>query len=55
MRTATTVEGSAGNWPEIAEFVREAEKMGLDICWVRRRGLLRAAGCRPGPGRAYPG
>jgi F420-dependent oxidoreductase-like protein len=34
MRTATTVEGSGGNWPEITEFVREAEKMGLDICWV---------------------
>ena len=34
MRTATTVEGSAGNWPEITEFVCEAEKLGLDICWV---------------------
>ncbi len=34
MRTATTVEGSAGNWPEITEFVREAEKLGLDVCWV---------------------
>ncbi|HEX9353937.1 MAG TPA: LLM class flavin-dependent oxidoreductase [Streptosporangiaceae bacterium] len=34
MRTATTVEGPAGNWPEITEFVCEAEKLGLDICWV---------------------
>src|ERR1035438_6391115 len=34
MRTATTVEGSGGNWPEIIEFVCEAEKLGLDICWV---------------------
>src|SRR3984957_6997333 len=34
MRTATTVEGSGGNWPEVAEFAREAEKLGLDICWV---------------------
>ncbi len=34
MRTATTVEGSGGNWPETAEFAFEAEKLGLDICWV---------------------
>lgn len=34
MRTATTVEGSGGNWAEIIEFVCEAEKLGLDICWV---------------------
>jgi F420-dependent oxidoreductase-like protein len=34
MRTATTVEGSAGNWAELTEFVREAEKLGLDVCWV---------------------
>ncbi len=34
MRTATTVEGSAGNWPELTEFVVEAEKLGLDACWV---------------------
>jgi F420-dependent oxidoreductase-like protein len=34
MRTATTVEGSGGNWAEITEFVREAEKLGLDVCWV---------------------
>ena len=34
MRAATTIEGSGGNWPEIAEFAGEAEKLGLDICWV---------------------
>jgi len=34
MRTATTIEASGGNWPETVEFVREAEKLGLDICWV---------------------
>ena len=34
MRAATTVEASGGNWPETVEFVREAEKLGLDICWV---------------------
>ena len=33
MRTATTIEAS-GNWPEKVEFVVEAEKLGLDICWV---------------------
>ncbi|GAA3574970.1 LLM class flavin-dependent oxidoreductase [Amycolatopsis ultiminotia] len=33
MRTATTVEASAG-WPETLEFVVEAEKLGLDQCWV---------------------
>ena len=35
MRTATTVElsggGSAG---ETVEFVVEAERLGLDVCWV---------------------
>lgn len=34
MRTATTIEGSGGNRTEITEFVREAEKLGLDVCWV---------------------
>ena len=34
MRTATTIEGSGGNWPEAAEFACEAEKLGLDICFV---------------------
>src|SRR5271169_3627984 len=32
MRTATTVEGSGGM--QTAEFAREAEKLGLDVCWV---------------------
>ncbi len=34
MRTATTIEGSGVNWRETTEFVCEAEKLGLDICWV---------------------
>ena len=35
MRTATTVEGSQGStWRETLDFVVEAEKLGLDICWV---------------------
>ncbi|MEV6293103.1 LLM class flavin-dependent oxidoreductase [Streptomyces sp. NPDC051896] len=35
MRTATTIEASGGeNWAEQADFVVEAEKLGLDICWV---------------------
>ncbi|WP_433191878.1 LLM class flavin-dependent oxidoreductase [Nocardia sp. CA-107356] len=34
MRTATTIEGSSVGWSELTEFVVEAEKLGLDICWV---------------------
>ncbi|WP_433722248.1 LLM class flavin-dependent oxidoreductase [Nocardia sp. CA-129566] len=34
MRTATTIEGSGIGWHELTEFVVEAEKLGLDICWV---------------------
>ncbi|GAB2803573.1 LLM class F420-dependent oxidoreductase [Streptomyces daliensis] len=34
MRTATTVEASGGSWRETVAFVTEAEKLGLDICWV---------------------
>src|ERR687894_767680 len=35
MRTATTVEASAGDrWAEQVDFVVEAEKLGLDVCWV---------------------
>ncbi|WP_328603828.1 LLM class flavin-dependent oxidoreductase [Amycolatopsis sp. NBC_00345] len=33
MRTATTVEASAG-WADTLAFVLEAEKLGLDVCWV---------------------
>ncbi|MFI7504546.1 LLM class flavin-dependent oxidoreductase [Streptomyces sp. NPDC049687] len=33
MRTATTIEAST-NWPETVDFVTEAEKLGMDICWV---------------------
>jgi F420-dependent oxidoreductase-like protein len=34
MRTATTIEGSGENWPQVLEFACEAEKLGLDLCWV---------------------
>ncbi len=35
MRTATTVEASGGqHWSEQRDFVVEAEKVGLDVCWV---------------------
>ena len=35
MRTATTVEAlPAGTWDETVDFVVEAEKLGLDVCWV---------------------
>ncbi|MDI5977964.1 LLM class flavin-dependent oxidoreductase [Amycolatopsis magusensis] len=34
MRTATTIEASGGSWPETVDFVVEAEKLGLDMCWV---------------------
>lgn len=34
MRTATSIEGSGGDWRETVEFVMEAEKLGLDTCWV---------------------
>ncbi|MFD4254025.1 LLM class flavin-dependent oxidoreductase [Amycolatopsis thermoflava] len=33
MRTATTVEASSG-FGEVTDFVVEAEKLGLDVCWV---------------------
>ncbi len=34
MRTATTVEASGAAWRETVEFVVEAEKIGMDVCWV---------------------
>jgi len=35
MRTATTVEAASfENWSQQRDFVVEAEKLGLDICWV---------------------
>jgi F420-dependent oxidoreductase-like protein len=35
MRTATTVEASGfGSWSAQRDFVVEAEKLGLDVCWV---------------------
>jgi F420-dependent oxidoreductase-like protein len=35
MRTATTVEASGGaSWRETLDYVLEAERLGLDVCWV---------------------
>jgi F420-dependent oxidoreductase-like protein len=34
MRTATTIEGAGPDWLQALEFACEAEKLGLDICWV---------------------
>jgi F420-dependent oxidoreductase-like protein len=34
VRTATTVEASAAPWAETVDFVVEAERLGLDVCWV---------------------
>ncbi|MGW7409360.1 LLM class flavin-dependent oxidoreductase [Streptomyces sp. NPDC054833] len=35
MRTATTVEASGfDSWSRQADFVVEAEKLGMDVCWV---------------------
>jgi F420-dependent oxidoreductase-like protein len=35
MRTATTVEASGqATWRETLDFVLEAERLGLDVCWV---------------------
>ncbi|MEU8979312.1 LLM class flavin-dependent oxidoreductase [Streptomyces sp. NPDC048309] len=34
MRTSTTIEASGGDWRETVDFVTEAEKLGMDICWV---------------------
>src|ERR1700742_1172052 len=35
MRTATTVEAASfDRWSQQRDFVAEAEKLGLDICWV---------------------
>jgi F420-dependent oxidoreductase-like protein len=33
LRTATTIEAS-GDWAETVTFAVEAEKLGMDICWV---------------------
>ena len=34
MLTSTTIEESGGSWRETVDCVTEAEKLGLDICWV---------------------
>ena len=33
MRTATTVEFGT-DWQDTVDFVVEAERLGLDVCWV---------------------
>lgn len=34
MRTATTLEASGAPWRETVEFVVQAERLGLDVCWI---------------------
>jgi F420-dependent oxidoreductase-like protein len=34
VRTATTIEASGAPWQETVELVVEAERLGLDVCWV---------------------
>jgi F420-dependent oxidoreductase-like protein len=34
LRTSTTIQASGADWRETADFVVEAEKLGLDVCWV---------------------
>ncbi|WP_300007194.1 LLM class flavin-dependent oxidoreductase [Pseudonocardia sp.] len=34
MRTATTVEASGAPWRETVDFAVEAERIGVDVCWV---------------------
>ncbi|WP_274918722.1 LLM class flavin-dependent oxidoreductase [Streptomyces sp. WZ-12] len=34
MRTATTIEASSDPWRQTSDFVVEAERLGLDVCWV---------------------
>jgi F420-dependent oxidoreductase-like protein len=34
MRTATTLEASSGVWADTAQLAVEAERLGLDVCWV---------------------
>jgi F420-dependent oxidoreductase-like protein len=34
VRTATTLEASGAPWAQTVEFAVEAERLGLDVCWV---------------------
>jgi hypothetical protein len=44
MRTATTIEASGGDgWQSQADFVCEAEKLGLDLCLVAEAWGFRCA------------
>ncbi|MBA3653474.1 MAG: LLM class F420-dependent oxidoreductase [Actinobacteria bacterium] len=34
MRTAIALAAEGGAWPELVDYVVEAERLGVDICWV---------------------
>ncbi|MGH8973696.1 MAG: LLM class F420-dependent oxidoreductase [Acidimicrobiia bacterium] len=34
MRTAVMLSAETGPWPELVDFVVEAEHLGVDVCWV---------------------
>jgi F420-dependent oxidoreductase-like protein len=34
MRTAVMLSAEAGPWPELVDYVTEAERLGVDVCWV---------------------
>ncbi len=34
MRTAVMLSAEAGPWPELVDYVVEAEHLGVDVCWV---------------------
>jgi F420-dependent oxidoreductase-like protein len=34
MRTAVMLAAEAGPWPELVDYVVEAERLGVDVCWV---------------------
>lgn len=34
MRTSIQLSADAGPWPELVDYVREAEKLGVDVVWV---------------------
>jgi F420-dependent oxidoreductase-like protein len=34
MRTAVMLAAEAGPWPELVDYVTEAERLGVDVCWV---------------------
>ncbi len=34
MRTAIALAAEGGEWPELVDYVVEAERLGVDVCWV---------------------